>query len=247
MPHKRRRMLLCEAKTMRYLKEEKGVRDRLKYYDMFHSRQADYLSGESDYPLYDGTSSEYLSPGEIFLPRFLEELRKAEKYIFIEFFILAEGVMWNQIYEILKEKAKAGLENTGLISVADDSGICVDYLGGAPGIYSARYSGEHGDDESNNDKLLSELEGVPLEKRTGRYVAAIACVFPDGREFTVRGECEGKIAFERQGTQGFGYDPLFISELGCFGLLSDEQKDSISHRGKALRLFKERLEEEIKC
>lgn len=144
-------------------------------------------------------------------------------------------------------KAKAGLENTGLISVADDSGICVDYLDGAPGIYSARYSGEHGDDESNNDKLLSELEGVPLEKRTGRYVAAIACVFPDGREFTVRGECEGKIAFERQGTQGFGYDPLFISELGCFGLLSDEQKDSISHRGKALRLFKERLEEEIKC
>lgn len=144
-------------------------------------------------------------------------------------------------------KAKAGLKNTGLISVAEDSGICVDYLGGAPGIYSARYSGEHGDDESNNDKLLSELEGVPLEKRTGRYVAAIACVFPDGREFTVRGECEGKIAFERQGTQGFGYDPLFISELGCFGLLSDEQKDSISHRGKALRLFKERLEEEIKC
>ena len=119
-------------------------------------------------------------------------------------------------------KAKAGLENTGLISVADDSGICVDYLGGAPGIYSARYSGEHGDDESNNDKLLSELEGVPLEKRTGRYVAAIACVFPDGREFTVRGECEGKIAFERQGTQGFGYDPLFISAVGCFGDISPE-------------------------
>ncbi len=144
-------------------------------------------------------------------------------------------------------KARVGLKNTGLISVADDSGICVDYLGGAPGIYSARYSGEHGDDESNNDKLLSELEGVSEEERTGRYVAAIACVFPDGREFTVRGECEGKIAFERQGTQGFGYDPLFISELGCFGLLSDEQKDSISHRGKALRLFKERLKEEIKC
>lgn len=144
-------------------------------------------------------------------------------------------------------KARAGLKNTGFISVADDSGICVDYLGGAPGIYSARYSGEHGDDESNNDKLLSELDGVPEEKRTGRYVAAIACVFPDGREFTVRGECEGKIAFERNGTQGFGYDPLFLSELGCFGLLSDEQKDSISHRGKALRLFKERLKEEIKC
>ena len=148
-------------------------------------------------------------------------------------------------------KATAGLKNTGLISVADDSGICVDYIGGAPGIYSARYSGEHGDDETNNDKLLSELEGVPEEKRTGRYVAAIACVFPDGRKFTVRGECEGKIGFERVGTKGFGYDPLFISELGCFGLLSDEEKDSISHRGKALRLFKEKLEkyinEEEKC
>ena len=143
-------------------------------------------------------------------------------------------------------KAMAGLENTGLISVADDSGICVDFLGGAPGIYSARYSGEHGNDETNNDKLLSELSGVPEDKRTGRYVAAIACVFPDGRRFTVRGECEGKIGFERVGTKGFGYDPLFISELGCFGLLSDEEKDSISHRGKALRLFKEKLEEYIK-
>lgn len=143
-------------------------------------------------------------------------------------------------------KAMAGLKNTGLISVADDSGICVDFLGGAPGIYSARYSGEHGDDETNNDKLLSELSGVPEDKRTGRYVAAIACVFPDGRRFTVRGECEGKIGFERVGTKGFGYDPLFISELGCFGLLSDEEKDSISHRGKALRLFKEKLEEYIK-
>ena len=87
-------------------------------------------------------------------------------------------------------KAKDGLKNTGLISVADDSGLCVDYLGGAPGIYSARYSGEHGDDASNNQKLLRELSGVPLEKRTGRYVAAIACVFPDGIYFTVRGECE---------------------------------------------------------
>ena len=138
-------------------------------------------------------------------------------------------------------KAKDGFNNTGLISVADDSGICVDYLGGAPGIYSARYSGEHGDDESNNKKLLRELEGVPMEKRTARYVAAIACVFPDGRSFTVRGECEGKINFEPVGEGGFGYDPYFISELGPMGLLTPEQKDSISHRGKALILFKEEL------
>ena len=142
-------------------------------------------------------------------------------------------------------KAKAGLDNTGLISVADDSGICVDYLDGAPGIYSARYSGEHGDDQSNNDKLLSELAGVPMEKRTARYVAAIACVFPDGRKFTVRGECEGKIAFEPKGVNGFGYDPYFISELGVMAELTAEQKDSISHRGKALKLFKEELKKYI--
>lgn len=138
-------------------------------------------------------------------------------------------------------KARDGLKNTGLISVADDSGICVDYLGGAPGIYSARYSGEHGDDDSNNKKLLMELDGVPMQKRTARYVAAIACVFPDGRHFTVRGECEGKIGFIPVGNGGFGYDPYFISELGPMGELTPEQKDSISHRGKALKLFKEEL------
>ena len=142
-------------------------------------------------------------------------------------------------------KAKDGLKNTGFISVADDSGICVDYLGGAPGIYSARYSGEHGNDDSNNQKLLCELDGVPMEKRTARYVAAIACVFPDGKQFTVRGECEGKIALEPRGTGGFGYDPYFISELGYMAELTPEQKDSISHRGKALRLFKEELKKYI--
>lgn len=142
-------------------------------------------------------------------------------------------------------KAKAGLQETGYISVADDSGICVDYLNGAPGIYSARYSGGHGNDEDNNKKILRELEGVPMEKRTAYYAAAIACVFPDGREFTVRGECHGHIAFEESGTCGFGYDPLFISEKGCFGHLSAEDKDSISHRGKALRLFKEELKKYI--
>jgi len=138
-------------------------------------------------------------------------------------------------------KAKAGLKETGYISVADDSGLCVDYLDGAPGIYSARYSGGHGNDEENNKKILRELEGVPMEKRTAYYVAAIACVFPDGRSFTVRGECHGHIAFEESGSCGFGYDPLFISEKGCIGHLSAEEKDSISHRGKALRLFREEL------
>ncbi len=139
-------------------------------------------------------------------------------------------------------KAKAGLNATGYISVADDSGICVDFLNGAPGIYSARYSG--GNDEDNNDKLLKELDGVPFEKRTAHYTAAIACVFPDGRQFTVEGKCYGHIAFERQsGSGGFGYDPLFISEKGPFSQLTAEQKDAISHRGKALKIFKNKLEE----
>lgn len=137
-------------------------------------------------------------------------------------------------------KAKSGLAQTGFISVADDSGICVDYLNGAPGIYSARYSG--GSDQDNNNKLLKELENVPMEKRTAFYVAAIACVFPDGREFTVRGECHGHIALsEQKGEGGFGYDPLFISEIGPFSQVTDEQKDAVSHRGRALVKFKEEL------
>ncbi len=142
-------------------------------------------------------------------------------------------------------KAKAGLLATGYISVADDSGLCVDYLDGAPGIYSARYSGGHGNDDLNNKKLLSELEGVPMNERTAYYVAAIACVFPDGRQFTVRGECHGHIAFKEEGDCGFGYDPLFISEIGCLGLVSAEEKDKISHRGKALRLLEAELKKYI--
>lgn len=138
-------------------------------------------------------------------------------------------------------KAKAGLKNTGLISVADDSGLCVDYLNGAPGIYSARYSDVHGDDQANNIKLLSELSGVPFEKRTAKYVASIACVFPDGDEFTVRGECHGHIAEEPRGNGGFGYDPLFISEIGRFSEITPEQKDSVSHRGKAIELFRKKF------
>ena len=142
-------------------------------------------------------------------------------------------------------KAKAGLDFTGYISVADDSGLCVDYLNGAPGIYSARYSGEHGNDDANNQKILDELKDVPTEKRGAKFVSSIACVFPDGRHFTVRGECEGKIAFSLSGKGGFGYDPLFISEAGCFAELTPEEKDKVSHRGKSLAAFKTELEKYI--
>lgn len=138
-------------------------------------------------------------------------------------------------------KARSACKATSLVAVADDSGLCVDYLNGAPGIYSARFSGESSSDENNNRKLLKELSGVTKDKRTAKFVSAVACVFPDGREFTVRGECNGYIAESPSGSGGFGYDPLFISEIGCFGELSAEEKDKVSHRGASLKRFIQEL------
>lgn len=142
-------------------------------------------------------------------------------------------------------KARSAMKLTGLAAVADDSGLCVDHLDGAPGVYSARYAGEEQDDEKNNQKLLAALEGLPVEQRTARFVSAVAVVLPDGREFTVRGTCEGYIGFEKQGENGFGYDPLFMGEKGCFGLLTSEEKDAISHRGRALAAMADELKKYI--
>ncbi len=137
-------------------------------------------------------------------------------------------------------KARFAASFTGLPTLADDSGLCVDALGGEPGIYSARYAGEHGDSAANNEKLLKNMENET--NRTARFVCVIACVFPDGREFTVRGECKGRIDTCLRGNGGFGYDPLFISdERGSFGLISAEEKNSISHRGNAVKKFKEEI------
>lgn len=144
-----------------------------------------------------------------------------------------------------KIKAYFACKKTNMPAIADDSGLCVDYLGGAPGIYSARFSGEHGNDELNNDLLLEKLNGVPKPDRTAHYVCAICCVFPDGREIVVRGECNGSIGFERDGNEGFGYDPLFIVNGKAFGRYTSEEKDKISHRGNALRLLVKELEKII--
>ncbi|MBQ8063776.1 MAG: RdgB/HAM1 family non-canonical purine NTP pyrophosphatase [Clostridia bacterium] len=161
-------------------------------------------------------------------------------------------------------KARAGCLLSGVPTVADDSGLCVDALDGAPGLYSARWSsdteGENGDDEENNDKLLRLLKGVPDEERTAHYVAAVAAVFPDGREFVVRGECYGRIAHERHGSGGFGYDPLFlVSTAGTesneqaasgdftktFGEVDPAVKDAQSHRARALNKMYDLLKEEL--
>jgi XTP/dITP diphosphohydrolase len=144
-----------------------------------------------------------------------------------------------------KLKARAACKETNMPAIADDSGLCVDYLDGAPGIFSARFSGEHGNDEKNNDLLLEKLEGVPASERTAHYVCAICCTFPDGKEIVVRGECNGTIGFERDGNEGFGYDPLFLVDGKAFGRYTADEKDKISHRGNALRLLTKELEKII--
>lgn len=138
-------------------------------------------------------------------------------------------------------KARSGCKEGKMPCIADDSGLCVDALDGAPGVYSARFAGEHGNDDKNNEKLLSLLSDVPPEKRTARFVSTVACVFPDGRELVVRGECEGKIGYEKRGENGFGYDPLFYVGERTFAEFTPEEKDTVSHRGNALRALTEAL------
>jgi XTP/dITP diphosphohydrolase len=144
-----------------------------------------------------------------------------------------------------KIKALSACKATNMPAIADDSGLCVDYLDGAPGIFSARFAGDHGNDELNNDLLLEKLDGVPMEKRSAHYVCAICCIFPNGEEITVRGECHGYIGFERDGNEGFGYDPLFLVDGKAFGRYTAQEKDKISHRGNALRLLTKELEKII--
>ena len=144
-------------------------------------------------------------------------------------------------------KARAGAKS-GYITLADDSGIEVDALNGAPGIYSARFAGGHGDDKANNELLLKKLEGVPREKRTARYAVAIACVLPNGEKFTVRGTTEGLILNAYDGEGGFGYDPLFWSTdlQKSFGRATPEEKNGVSHRGRAVRLAANELIRRLK-
>ena len=140
-------------------------------------------------------------------------------------------------------KARSVAKICGCPAVADDSGLCVDALDGAPGVYSARYAGLHGDDKANNALLLQNLRDVPKEGRTAHFVSAVAVVFPDGRELTVEGRCDGRIGFEARGAGGFGYDPLFCVGEKSFAELTAEEKDKISHRGRALAALSARLRE----
>ena len=141
-------------------------------------------------------------------------------------------------------KARAICKLAGEMVLADDSGLEIDYLNKEPGIYSARYMGEDTSYHIKNKSLIDRLEGVPDEKRTARFVCAIAAVFPDGKELVVRGTVEGIIGYEEKGENGFGYDPIFyLPERGCTtAKLQTEEKNSISYRGNATRLMQERRE-----
>lgn len=141
-------------------------------------------------------------------------------------------------------KARAGVQHSGLPSIADDSGLCVDALGGMPGVRSSRWAGPQHDDVANLELVLRQIDDVEDPRRTARFVAAMALAMPDGREFTVRGEMAGHLLTEPHGQGGFGYDPIFTADdtpatagprPATTAELSADDKDAISHRGKALR------------
>ena len=148
-------------------------------------------------------------------------------------------------------KARAGVAHTGLATIADDSGIAVEELNGMPGVLSARWSGAHGNDQANNDLLLAQMEHVPDRRRGAAFVSVCALVLPDGQEFVQEGRWEGELLRGPKGENGFGYDPLFVPAeetlIGGQGRssaeLSAEEKDALSHRGKALRALVEKIAE----
>ncbi len=142
-------------------------------------------------------------------------------------------------------KAKAISDITHAITIADDSGLEVDALNGAPGVYSARYAGEGCTPADNNEKLLRELQDVPEGKRGAAFVSVITMLFPNGEQLVARGECRGRIALELRGEGGFGYDPLFIpdGESRSFGEMSADEKNRISHRARSLQILEKMIQE----
>ena len=138
-------------------------------------------------------------------------------------------------------KARAASKALNCVALADDSGLCVDALGGAPGVYSARYCGYHGDDQKNRDLLLENMRGV--ENRAAHFTSAIALVYPNGKEVVVEGHTYGKILHEETGTGGFGYDCLFESDdlKKSFGVATAEEKNSVSHRFRGLQKLREQI------
>lgn len=182
----------------------------------------------------------------------VEEIKTALSFKGWEFKTLKEaGIVSNPeetgttFVENARIKARSAHELSGLATLADDSGLIVDALDGAPGVYSSRYSGKEGDDAANNAKLLHELAQVPTEKRTARFACSLVFIDEDGSETVAEGFIEGSIGFEERGKEGFGYDPLFYPDEfngeKSLAEVSQAEKNSISHRGNALRNLKKLL------
>ena len=174
----------------------------------------------------------------------MKEIREILGDLDIQLLSLKDAGITADIEENAVIKATAIRDLTGEIVLADDSGLEIDYLNKEPGIYSARYMGEDTSYHIKNANLIERLNGVPDEKRTARFVCAIAAAFPDGTVRTVRAAMEGRIGYEEKGENGFGYDPIFyLPEYGCSSAeLSMEEKNKISHRGKALRAIRDELQ-----
>lgn len=159
--------------------------------------------------------------------------------------IIEDGTTFQE-NALIKAKAIAELLPDDIV-MADDSGLEIDYLNKEPGIYSARYMGEHTSYDIKNNHILERLKGVPKEQRTARFVCAVATVFPGGKSIVVNGTMEGRIADHIAGENGFGYDPIFwLDDYGCTSAeISPEEKNSLSHRGKALRAVRQQIMEQI--
>ena len=182
----------------------------------------------------------------------IKEIEKIFKMDNVEILSVNDGIEIPEVEEDgttfeenSKKKALEIAKFTNMITIADDSGLCVDALGGAPGVYSARYAGEHGNDLDNNKKLVKELQGV--ENRKARFVCVITLAKPTGETYSFRGEVEGDIIDVPQGTEGFGYDPhFFMKEYGKTLAEIPEIKNKISHRARALEKLKENVDEILK-
>lgn len=192
-------------------------------------------------------------------PKKLRELERILNPLGIEAVSAKEaGVKLDEVEETgstFKEnaflKANAAYKLTGMPAIADDSGLSVDALNGAPGVYSARYAGENATDEERINKLLLEMKNIPSDKRTAHFTSSICCILPDGEKISVEGICRGTIAFEPKGNGNFGYDPVFIyNDDKTFAEMTNEEKDRVSHRGNALRMLQTELKkylEDNKC
>ena len=184
----------------------------------------------------------------------LREIRQITENMGIEIVSMKDAGYYTEVEETgttFEEnaylKASAIAKKCNLPTLADDSGLEIDYLNKEPGIYSSRFMGEDTPYSVKNAELLRRMEGVPDEKRTARFVCAICLVRPDGSSETVKATMEGRVAYKSAGKNGFGYDPIFfLPERGCTSAeLSPEEKNEISHRGKALRMMRDILEKEI--